>query len=579
MDPQTTPTPTSPSHLPGNGGSDVRHNKIIQRYKVVKKRNQVVGSGGHSDASPYGSHLVTKACQDTGMFLSHHIPHLSKYARRGSLPPMKCGETGNAVALLAERIQMTADAGPGSTGPLQMPSYVAIKRALLSDKFKHMQNPISRLVVPKMLLNLLQAKKLSASESKSNLLAHRRNSDPGSYLQHRDKARRRQLFIDENMLWIKTYGSIIEKKIQTWKRKRLLKMQREYFYSQQEKLGVCHQQNELRFLNPAAVAQLAASSSLYGSLASSTAPSSLSSLPQAFVTAAAGSGVTGFSPLMYQLPSAGLTPTPVLLPAPFISPYTLMGSYTTLPVTAATQPTATYIVPPTALAGAGTQHRVVFLPSASCATAVGNTTPATTASDTKPPFSSLLAPTAPYHAKSEPDNRHHVAPDVSHSLGSRKRKSAFPEKLSSLLQPPPDADPTSPPSEKRLCTTDHAKHPIIGHRHSSSSPPPSPSTHDHQTHHSSLHSHHHHHHHRHHYTHHSNSTYSSHHHHSTSSHSHHHHHSTSPPPHPHSYNSPSSLEQCLLQPPASPTCDGRTASTPGGSPCSLPPSPPASEPS
>ena len=437
-----------------------------------------------------------------------------------------------------------------------------------------MQNPISRLVVPKMLLNLLQAKKLSAKESKYNLLAHRRNSDPGSYLQHRDKARRRQLFLDENMLWIKTYGSIIEKKIQTWKQKRLLKMQREYFYSQQEKLGIYHQQNELRLLNPATVAQLAASSQLYGSLASSTAPTSLSSLPQAFVTAAAGSGVTGFSPLMYQLPSAGLTPTPVLLPAPFISPYTLMGSYTTLPVTAAAQPAATYIVPPTALAGTGTQHKVVLLPTASSDSAIGNTTPATrTSSDTKPPFSSLLAPTVSCYTKSEPDARHQEAPSV--SLGSRKRKSAFPEKLSSLLQPPPesDVDTNSPPSTKKICTADHTKHSSTEHHHNMSpSSPPSHSTLDHRTHHH----HHHHHHHRHRYTHHTSSTYSSHHHHSTSSHTHHHH-SPSPPPHPHSYNSPSPLEQCLLQPPTSPKCDGRTASTGGGSPCSLSPSPPASE--
>ena len=573
-DPQTTPTPASPSLQPGGGGSEIRHNKIIQRYKVVKKRNQVMGGGSHGDTSPYGGHLMSKACEDTSMLLSHHIPHLSKYARRGSLPPMKCGEAGNAVALLAERLQMSSDASPGAVGGLQMPSYVAIKRALLSDKFKHMQSPISRLVVPKMLLNLLQAKKLSAKESKSNLLAHRRNSDPGHYLQHRDKARRRQLFLDENMLWIKTYGSIIEKKIQTWKQKRLLKMQREYFYSQQEKLGIYHQQNELRLLNPAAVAQLAASNQLYGSLASSTASSSLSSLPQAFVTAAAGSGITGFSPLMYQLPSAGLTPTPVLLPAPFISPYTLMGSYTTLPVTAAAaQPTATYIVPPTALAGAGTQHKVVFLPSASNASAMGNATLATSAtSDTKPPFSSLLAPTVPCHTKSEPDSRHHEAPNISNSLGSRKRKITFPEKLSTLLQPPPDSDvdPNSPPSAKKICTADHTKHSSTGHCRLSPSPPPSHTTHDHRTHH------HHHHHHRHHYTHHTSSTYSSHHHHSTSSHSHHHH-SPSPPPHSHSYNSASSLEQCLLQPPPSPKCDGRTTSTPGESPCSLSPSPPASK--
>lgn len=550
--PRVSAQDISSSHPPIGG--ELRPNRIIERYKVVKKRNQIVG-GAHSDMGPYGSHFMSKAADDPSLLLSHHAAH-SKYARRGSLPPMKCGEAGNALALLADRLQTSSDGGSS-----QMPSYVAIKRALLSDKFKHMQSPISRLVVPKMLLNLLQAKKLSVIEEKPNLLAHRRNSDPGSYLQHRDKARRRQLFLDENLLWSKTYGSVIEKKIQSWKQKRLLRMQRDYFYSQQK---------ELHLMNSAAAASQLVPSPLCSSLASST---NSSSLPQAYVA-----GINGFSPapLMYQLPSTGLTPASVLVPSPFISPYAFMGSYTTLPVTAATQPTATYIVPPTALT-AGTQQKVVFLPPTSSPMGTGDSTPTTNAPDsipdTKPPFSSLLAP-MPLHTpyiKPQPETRQQTSPQPSNSLGSRKRKSTVPEKLSSLLQPPSEHNPDSPPpATKKFCNTSHSSATYTAQNSSPSSHSHSLShTHDQQKHHSS-HSHHHRHrhrhrHHNHHHSRHSSSTDS--HHHYYSSHSNHCHSSPSPPPqHPHSHNSPSPLEQCLLQPSQSPKSTGES---PEGSPCSF----------
>ena len=541
----------SPSIQPS--GSEVRaQNKIIQRYKVVKKRI------GHRDLGPHGGHFMSKAGEETGMMLSHHYhtPYTSKYARRGSLPPIKCGEAGNALTVLAERLQTAAgDDGPSSS----LPSYVAIKRALLSDKFKHVQGPLSRLAVPKVLLNLLQAKKHSVDiNEKSRLLAHRRNSDPGSYLQDRDKARRRQLFLDENLQWIKTHSPIIERKIQSWRQKRLLRMQREYFYAQQEKLSACHQPDELHLMNTGKLVP----SPLYNSLTSTT-PHSLTTLPQAFV-AAAGSGLNGLSPapLVYQLPSTGLTPTSVLVPAPFISPYTFMGSYATIPVTAAAQPTATYIMPPTAL----TQQRMMFLPSASSASPTVTTNASDIVPDTKPPFSSLLAPT------SLPETED-TTPCVASSVGSRKRKTAFPEKLSSLLQPPSDPYPVSPPNGKRF-RPEQAAYNDMGHMHSS--PPLSPtymSSHDHQSHHSSNY-------HKRHHRHHHSSSHHHHSHHSSSSYSHCHQarpHPSSPHPHhPHSQKSPSPLQQCLLQPPGSPNSDGRAVDNPGGSPSSLS-SPPAGE--
>ena len=534
-------------------GSEARtHNKIIQRYKVVRKRSQIMGAGGsHSDMGSYGGHFLAKTCEDADTMSRNTRKYL--YARRGSLPPIKCGEPGNALVLLTERLQHSE--GPSSSPTF--PSYVAIKRALLSDKFKNVQNPIAGLAVPKMLLHLLQAKK--DPDEKPNLLAYRRNSDPGSYLQHRDKTRRRQLFLDENMQWLKTHSPVIERKIRAWNQKRLLRMQREYFYAQQEKLN---KQSEIHLLNPGKLIP----SLFYSSLASSTVASSLASLPQTFV-AAAGSGVNGFSaaPLMYQLPSAGLTPTPVLVPAPFVSPYAFMGSYTTIPVTAAAQPATAYIMPPTALT-AGGQQRVVFLPTAGSASTTGGT-PASMvlASDhttnTKPQISSLLAPTS--SAVSEP------APAIFSS--SRKRKNAFPEKLSSLLQPASDPEPASPPEEKRVCTAGHMTHKDTRHRHCSVSPPP-PQSHTHSSSHSSSHtsshstcehrSHHSHphHHHRHHH----------HYHHSHHSSSHHYSHPSSPHSHhPHSHQSPSPLEQCLLQSPLSPGSDCRAPESPGGSPSSF----------
>ena len=550
---------TSSSH-PGRHHHHHQHTgKIIQRYKVVRKRSshQLVAHPGDG----YGGLFASKSYEDPGAVFG--VPHAggvsSKYARRGSLPPIKCGEPGNTLSLFAERLQ-TSYTDSSSLNSAQIPSYVAIKRALLSDKFKNVQGPISRLVAPKTLLNLLQAKKLSvnvpssSTGDKLNLVAHRRNSDPGSYLQHRDKTRRRQLFLDENLQWSKMYGSVIERKIQTWKQKRLLRMQREFLLQQQQQQ---QQQNELHLLNTAKLV----TGQLYASLASSSASSSLAHIPQAFVTAAGAAGVNGFSPapLMYQLPSAGLTQTPLLVPTPFISPYAFMGGYATIP---STNPTtaAAYIMPHNF---AGAQQRVMLLPSGTAGTtATLATTMSDVTFDTKPPsFRSLLAPPTKSPA-SEPQVEKQKA-----SLGSRKRKNSFPEKLSSLLQPPSEADDQLPSLSQRCCTDS------CDLRGSSISPPPHSHTSSyHSSHHSSSthtssHHHSHHHRHRHHYLHHSTSSsrHSSHH---TSSH---HHHPPSSPlshrSHPHKPSSP--LEQCLLQQPASPDV-GRMADSAGESSASSP---------
>ena len=585
----------SPSPSPQTGGErreshPTQHHtagKIIQRYKVVKKRTT------HHTPDGYGALFSSKTCEDPGVMfgVASHVGASSKYARRGSLPPIKCGEAGNTLALFAERLQTSSPDGTS-----QIPSYVAIKRALLSDKFKHVQNPISRLVAPKMLLNLLRAKKLSMNDTddadKLNLLAHRRNSDPGSYLQHRDKTRRRQLFLDENLQWIKTYGSVIDRKIQVWRQKRLLRMQREYFLHQQQQQRekvVGGMQNELHLMSTAKLV----SGQLYASLASSTVGSSLTAaaVPQAFVTAA-GPGLNGFSStqLMYQLPSNGLTPTPVLVPTPFISPYAFMGGYATIPTTAHTtgHPAAAYIMPPTALTAG--QHQGMMLLSSGATTATfGSSPPLSTTNDVapniKPPFSSLLAPTSkqsPVVTESDMEagkqSPHQL---VGTFIGSRKRKNSFPEKLSTLLQPPSDLTNASSPPDSKICCTDMPEHLC-----NSISPPPLTSSHItasheyHSSHHSSssplhtLSNHHHNHHnhrHRHHYAH------SSSHHHTSSSSAHTLHHSRHYPPssplsrHSHPHKPASPLEQCLLQPPASPGSDGgRVTDSTGDSSASSP---------
>jgi hypothetical protein len=590
----------SPSASPQTGGGREAHptqqntGKIIQRYKVVKKR------ATHHTPDGYGALFSSKTCEDPGVMfgVASHVGASSKYARRGSLPPIKCGEAGNTLALFAERLQTSSPDGTS-----QIPSYVAIKRALLSDKFKHVQNPISRLVAPKMLLNLLRAKKLSWNATddadKSNLLAHRRNSDPGSYLQHRDKTRRRQLFLDENLQWIKTYGSVIDRKIQVWRQKRLLRMQREYFLHQQQQQRekvVGGMQNELHLMSAAKLV----SGQLYASLASSTAGSSLTAaaVPQAFVTAGVP-GLNGFSstPLMYQLPSNGLTPTPVLIPTPFISPYAFMGGYATIPTTAHTAglPAAAYIMPPTALTAGAQQGMMLLSSGATSAPTItfGSSPPLSTANDVapniKPPFSSLLAPTSkqsPVVTESGKQSPHQL---VGTFVGSRKRKNSFPEKLSTLLQLPSDpTDPSSPPDAKSCCTD------MPEHLCNSISPPPLTSSHVtasheyHSSHHSSSsldtsshhHHNHHHHRHRHHYTH------SSPYHQTSSSSSHTHHHSRHYPPssplsrHSHPHKPASPLEQCLLQPPASPGSDGgRVTDSTGDSSASSPSSDYSSQPS
>lgn len=494
--------------------STTQQNKIIKRYRVVK-RNQLKNSTS-GDAFPFNARQPIKSYDDSTQ-LSHGPRNL--LSRRCSLPPVKAEEGTTALALLAERLQHTSTS--------QIPSYVAIKRALLSDKFRHQQSSVPRVLPPRALLSLLQEKQLfDESITNQSILSQRRNSDPGSYLHQRDKTRRRQLFVDENRSWADHYSPVIEKKIQNWKMKRQERLRREFLYMQSE-LASHHHQNgahNMRFLSSLSSTPQHATSSLYSVPTTATSPVPVSSsLPQTFLT----SGVNGItSPFVYQqaIVPNNLTTTPMLLPAPFLSPYTLMGSYGPVPANA----TTTFFVPQAALADP--QQKIVFIPSASTAPPEASTTshissnraPAAmtttctaTSTSNRPPFSSLLAPVAMY-----PSSQSRPEPEGTLSTLSRKRNS-LPEKLSSLLQSSAQ-DPDSPPPAKKLRSASQPITSLV-----QAVPTFLPAT--------------------------------------TSSLINHHHHSPK---------APSSLEQCLLQPAMSPQSEEKVMeeSSPVGSPCSYSPS-------
>lgn len=502
--------PSSPAGI--KEMSTTQQNKIVKRYRVVKRNQLKNGTSG--DAFPFSSRQPMKPCDD-----STQLPHGPRnlFSRRCSLPPVKAEEGANTLALLAERLQHASTS--------QIPSYVAIKRALLSEKFRHQQSSVPRVLPPRALLSLLQEKQLlDESITSQSILSQRRNSDPGSYLHQRDKTRRRQLFMDENRSWADHYSPVIEKKIQNWKMKRQERLQREFLYMQSELASRHHQNraNDMHFLSSLSSTPQHATNSLYSVPTTTTSPTPVStSLPQTFLT----SGMNGItSPFVYQqaIVPNNLTTTPMLLPTPFLSPYTLMASYGALPANA----TTTVFVPQTALADP--QQKIVFIPSASAAPPEASTTshissnraPAgmtatATSTGNRPPFSSLLAPVGMYQSRPEPEATQHVPS----ALRSRKRNNSLPEKLSSLLQSSAQ-DPDSPPPAKKLRSASQPVTSLV-----KAVPALLPTTA------SSLMNHH------------------------------------------HSPKAPSSLEQCLLQPAMSPQSDEVTEDpSPVGSPCSYSPS-------
>ena len=409
----------------GNGINTNQPTKIIKRYKVVRRKHLKCSSP--VDAFSFPSHTSVK---ENSAQLTY-APRIL-LGRRCSLPSVKTEEGSSTLAQLADKLQHTHSA--------QIPTYAAIKRALLSDKFKHHKS-IAKVLPPSSLLGLLRAKHLlHPPRSTSNDISLRRNSDPGMYLHEREKLRRRQLFADESRSWAANYGSIIERKIQKWQAKRQERLQRKFLYMQSQ-LASGHQHNGIYdvrlFTTPAQqVANTMHSVPAGDPVVAASAPVS-SSLSQTFLT----SGMNEMtSPFVYQqtvLPN-NLASTQMVFQAPFISPYTLLNSYNTMPA-------STFYVPRGAITDA--QQQIVFIPSTSPSPSVTPTTVAvsscaisTTAN--RPPFSSLLAPTTTSPSPPAPINQHHQ--HVSSPTGSKRRNHSLPGKLPSLLQSPPGNDPDSP---------------------------------------------------------------------------------------------------------------------------------------
>ena len=424
--PELTHQESFPNSTAGRNGMNTNQpTKIIKRYKVVRRKHLQCSSPVDAFYFPNHTSVKENSAQLT------YAPR-SLLGRRCSLPSVKTEERSSTLAQLADKLQHNNSA--------QIPTYAAIKRALLSDKFKHHKS-ITKVLPPSSLLGLLRAKHLlHPPRSTSNDISLRRNSDPGMYLHEREKLRRRQLFADESRSWAANYGSIIERKIQKWQAKRQERLQRKLLYMQSQ-LTSGHQHNgiyDIRlFTTPAQQVANTLHSVPAGAPAAAVSAPVSSSLSQTFLT----SGVNGMtSPFMYQqtvLPN-NLASTQMVFQAPFVSPYTLLNSYNTMP-------TSTFYVPQGAITDA--QQQIVFIPSASPSPSVTPTTVAvsscalsTTAN--RPSFSSLLAPTTASPSPPALVNQHHQ--HISSPTGSKRRNLSLPGKLPSLLQSPPRNGPDSP---------------------------------------------------------------------------------------------------------------------------------------
>jgi hypothetical protein len=421
---------------------------------------------------------------DTAMYTQDFHKN-SHWARRSSLPPPINSSSSSSSMLyqLAENCQ-------SMTSELHPPSYTAIKQALLCDKYKRRQ---SMQTDPKTLKNLLQTK-LVISDRTDDIVNLRRKSDPGSYMKQRDFDRRKELFMDENRSWSKTYGKVIDQSIHRWQRKRLEKIQRDQILSwQKEALNPV----KLGMLNPLMAAQPGMVNPLQ---VNSVGNSGSSLFPGTFLNTASPGGVVN----PYILPQGILGGSGVTSAAtanapmyynPFGTQYALVSPYTSLQLAAATQATpqtAAYILPQTNLTNA--QPSLYYYMAAPPTTAtppstasssaatpltLGTTTPVAMTTQAMshglntaagaPISSPRTAYSQPAVHTAEPSSPPTIVPHPV-SPNSRKRHQSVPEKLTSLLQPPPltcssvgssgsnspmELNPDSPPlSKKQRSTSD-----------------------------------------------------------------------------------------------------------------------------
>ena len=457
--------------------------KKVPRYTVTKFPAKP--SAGTSFTLPPGTgNSLSKAHlhgfnDDTNMFAHLDLPK-SVLARRCSLPPNIIAggpdTSENTLYKLAESV---------SSEP-HPPSYTAIKQALLCDKYKRRQ---SMQTDPKTLKNLLQTK-LVISESKTDDLVNlRRKSDPGSYLKQRDFDRRKELFLDENLSWSKSYSHVIDQQIQRWKKKREQRLQRDFLHWQKAELGSALNPLKLGMINPLMAAQQGIINPLQIAGAGGLANPAL--FPGSFLNAAAAAGTPGGMVAPYILPQGivggvpGTTANSNIYYSPFGTQYALVSPYSSLQVgqtpQSAAAAAATYLVPQATLTSA--QPSVYYyMPASAVPAAAASSTSSSSVSSaaatpltlgtshasSSPMSSNASSPGGPGVTLYQPsiNTAQPISPTTLKprpvSPTSRKRHQSVPEKLTSLLQPPAilcgrvspmEMNPDSPPSSKKQRST------------------------------------------------------------------------------------------------------------------------------
>ena len=482
------PLATQEFPIPKPGG------KMVPRYTVQNKANMkpaarssvTLPAYGHSSSSPNsfspqmpnflqnqtGSHF-NGFNDDTGM-QTDELPK-GIMERRGSLQHIHSNSTdgssdGMLFTLAEQRQNPALDPVP--------PSYTAIKQALLYDQYKRRPNTQTD---PKTLKNLLQTK-LVITDNTNEQEYLRRKSDPGLHMKQRDFERRKELFMDENMSWSKSYGKVIDQQVNTWQMKRLEKQQQREMLNWQTASASTLNPLKFQLINPLMPAQqnvinpLQRGESLNGSSSSAATalfPGNLSSscmvnpylFPQAIIPAGSMGTAT---PSMYynrlNTQYAFVNPYPALqigqVPSAAPAPATYLVSQAAL-AAAASQPKMLYYVPPSTSSSASlpssssapsfiTSNALPCInppPSVSSANNLLNTS-------TSPPRISLFAPPIPESAPTW--NTDHIPGMEVHKLrpvspSSRKRHQSVPEKLTSLLQLPPSSPvPSAPLSSSSL---------------------------------------------------------------------------------------------------------------------------------
>ncbi len=317
---------------------------------------------------------------------------------------------------------------------------------------------------PKTLKNLLQTK-LVISDRNEDLVNLRRKSDPGSYMKQRDFDRRKELFLDENISWSKSYGKVIDHNIQRWQRKKLqrdlLSWQKAEFVSAAAAAaaaGSTLNPLKLSMLNPLMTVnplQMGTNHALFPStFLNPTAVVGTTSgyiLPQ-------GMGAAAVAP-----PTAAPSGTPIYYHPFGTSQYTVVNPYSSLqlghPQSTAylvpqaglttAQPNIYYYVPtatpttsatPTVTPSHGGGSGCVSSNSSQYGSLSGNRSGSSGSLPMSPPSANGIFPQKPTIQMPSPPSPAGATEMLTPrplSPNSRKRHQSVPEKLTSLLQLPP----------------------------------------------------------------------------------------------------------------------------------------------